>query len=147
MLPGEFPGSIKEGYRNGGRIDSSRFRTFVSIELGVSPEDMETIVLGGHGDLMVPLPRFTTVKGIPITVLDQRTMMRSFTGRGMEVLRSLVFLRQAALIMRRCLGSCQMVKSIIFDERRVFPALRTLAVSMEYRSFCRCSCYAREKWR
>lgn len=51
----------------GGVLDSARFRTFVAWETGVSPQDVEALVLGGHGDLMVPMPRFTTVKGVPIT--------------------------------------------------------------------------------
>ena len=53
----------------GGILDSARFRTFVAWELGVSPQDVEALVLGGHGDLMVPMPRFTTVKGVSITEL------------------------------------------------------------------------------
>src|SRR5690606_28865725 len=50
-----------------GVLDSARFRTFVAMELGVSVEDVQALVLGGHGDTMVPLPRYTTVGGIPIT--------------------------------------------------------------------------------
>lgn len=53
----------------GGVLDSARFRTFISMELRVSPEDIETMVLGGHGDLMVPLPRFTSVRGVPLPEL------------------------------------------------------------------------------
>jgi malate dehydrogenase len=50
----------------GGILDSARFRTFVAWEMGVSPQDVEALVLGGHGDLMVPMPRFTTVKGVSL---------------------------------------------------------------------------------
>ncbi|MDO8747376.1 MAG: malate dehydrogenase, partial [Thermodesulfovibrionales bacterium] len=59
--------SCKRVIGMGGILDAARLRTFLSWELNVSPEDIETIVLGGHGDQMVPLPRFTTVKGIAIT--------------------------------------------------------------------------------
>ncbi|RIK37472.1 MAG: malate dehydrogenase, partial [Chloroflexi bacterium] len=52
-----------------GVLDSARFRTFIAMELSVSVEDVQALVLGGHGDTMVPLPRFTTVAGIPITEL------------------------------------------------------------------------------
>ena len=52
-----------------GVLDSARFRTFISMELGVSVEDITATVLGGHGDSMVPLPRYSTVSGIPITAL------------------------------------------------------------------------------
>ena len=52
-----------------GVLDSARFRTFIAMELGVSVEDTHAFVLGGHGDTMVPLPRYSTVAGIPITEL------------------------------------------------------------------------------
>jgi len=53
----------------GGVLDSARFRTFIAMELGVSVENTHAFVLGGHGDTMVPLPRYSTVAGIPITEL------------------------------------------------------------------------------
>ena len=52
-----------------GILDSARFRAFIAMELGVSGADVQAMVLGGHGDSMVPLPRYTTVGGIPITEL------------------------------------------------------------------------------
>ena len=52
-----------------GILDSTRFRAFIAMELGVSGADVQAMVLGGHGDSMVPLPRYTTVGGIPITEL------------------------------------------------------------------------------
>jgi len=51
----------------GGVLDAARFRAFLAWELNVSPEDIETMLLGGHGDQMVPMPRFSTIKGVPIT--------------------------------------------------------------------------------
>lgn len=60
-----------------GILDSARFQTFVAMELGVSVKDVSALVLGGHGDLMVPLPRYSTVEGIPITeLLDAATIER-----------------------------------------------------------------------
>ena len=53
----------------GGVLDSARFATFISIELGVSADSINAFVLGGHGDQMVPVPRYTTVAGIPVTEL------------------------------------------------------------------------------
>jgi malate dehydrogenase len=64
-----------------GVLDSARFRTFIAMELGVSVEDTHAFVLGGHGDTMVPLPRYSTVAGIPITELLPPGSPRSSTGR------------------------------------------------------------------
>src|SRR5262249_10563828 len=51
----------------GGILDSSRYRTFIAMEAGVSVEDVQAMLMGGHGDEMVPLPRYTTISGIPVT--------------------------------------------------------------------------------
>lgn len=106
----------------GGVLDASRFRTFLAFELGVSPEDIETLVLGGHGDLMVPLPRHTTVKGIPVQdLLDQRRIEalidRTRTG-GVEIVS---LLKTGSAYYAPAASVFQMVKSILFDERRVLP--------------------------
>jgi malate dehydrogenase len=106
----------------GGVLDASRFRTFLAFELGVSPEDIETLVLGGHGDLMVPLPRHTTVKGIPVQdLLDQRRIEalidRTRTG-GAEIVS---LLKTGSAYYAPAASVFQMVKSILFDERRVLP--------------------------
>ena len=63
-----------------GVLDSARFRTFIAEELGVSVEDTHAFVLGGHGDTMVPLPRYSTVAGVPITELLQRRARRGPRG-------------------------------------------------------------------
>ena len=106
----------------GGVLDSSRLRTFISMELGVSAEDVEAIVLGGHGDQMVPMPRFTTVRGIPVTELLDKTrideiMQRTRNG-GAEIVG---LLKTGSAYYAPAAASCQMVKSIILDERRVLP--------------------------
>ncbi len=106
----------------GGVLDASRFRTFLGFELGVSPEDIETLVLGGHGDLMVPLPRHTTVKGIPVQdLLDQRRIEalidRTRTG-GAEIVS---LLKTGSAYYAPAASVFQMVKSILFDEHRVLP--------------------------
>jgi malate dehydrogenase len=114
--------SSKKVIGMGGVLDSSRLRTFVSMELGVSPEDVEAIVLGGHGDQMVPLPRFTTVKGIPITELLSKNkideiMQRTKNG-GAEIVS---LLKTGSAYYAPAAASCQMVKSILFDEKRLLP--------------------------
>ncbi len=106
----------------GGVLDSSRLRTFVSMELGVSPEDVEAIVLGGHGDQMVPMPRFTTVKGIPITELLSKNKIDEIMHRtkngGAEIVS---LLKTGSAYYAPAAASCQMVKSILFDEKRLLP--------------------------
>src|SRR2546430_10487140 len=72
-----------------GLLDSARFRTFIAQELGVSVENVTAFVLGGHGDTMVPLPRYSTVAGIPITELLPRekidALVRRTAGGGAEI--------------------------------------------------------------
>jgi malate dehydrogenase len=106
----------------GGVLDSARFRTFVSMELGVSPEDVEALVLGGHGDQMVPMPRFTTVKGIPITeLLDsssiERLIERTRNG-GAEIVS---LLKTGSAYYAPAAAAVQMAKAILHDERRQLP--------------------------
>jgi len=114
--------STKKVIGMGGVLDSSRLRTFISMELGVSPEDVEAIVLGGHGDQMVPLPRFTTVKGIPITELLDKDRIDAIMHRtkngGAEIVG---LLKTGSAYYAPAAASCQMVKSIVLDERRTLP--------------------------
>jgi len=106
----------------GGVLDSARFRTFVAMELGVSFQDVEALVLGGHGDQMVPMPRFTTVKGIPITeLLDvdaiNRLIERTRSG-GAQIVS---LLKTGSAYYAPAASAVQMVKSILFDEKRLLP--------------------------
>lgn len=106
----------------GGILDSARFRTFISLELNVSPEDIEALVLGGHGDFMVPLPRYTTVKGIPITKLLSEDKIRSIIERtrhgGAEIVS---LLKSGSAYYAPAASTSQMIKTIINDERRMLP--------------------------
>jgi len=114
--------STKKVIGMGGVLDSSRLRTFISMELGVSPEDVEAIVLGGHGDQMVPLPRFTTVKGIPITELLDKDRIDAIIHRtkngGAEIVG---LLKTGSAYYAPAAASCQMAKSMVLDERRTLP--------------------------
>jgi malate dehydrogenase len=114
------PGSRVVGM--GGVLDSSRFRTFISMELGVSPHDIETMVLGGHGDLMVPLPRCTTVKGIPVAALLGSEKISDLINRtrngGAEIVS---LLKTGSAFYAPAASVCQMVKAILLDEKRVLP--------------------------
>lgn len=106
----------------GGILDSARFRTFVAFELGVSPEDVEALVLGGHGDQMVPMPRFTTVKGIPITRLLTKEKIESLINRtrhgGAEIVS---LLKTGSAYYAPAASTYLMIKAILLDEKRMLP--------------------------
>lgn len=114
--------SCKRVMGMGGILDSARFRTFISRELGVSPEDIEALVLGGHGDQMVPMPRFTTVKGVPITELLKRKNIEALIKRtrngGAEIVS---LLKAGSAYYAPAAAVFQMVKSILLDEKRILP--------------------------
>ncbi len=106
----------------GGVLDSARFRTFISLELGISPSDIEALVMGGHGDQMVPMPRFTTVKGVPITEILSAEKIGSLIERtrngGAEIV---AFLKTGSAYYAPAAAIYQMVKAILFDEKRILP--------------------------
>jgi malate dehydrogenase len=106
----------------GGVLDSARFRTFVAWEAGVSVADVEALVLGGHGDQMVPMPRYTTVKGVPITELfpEDRTqaLIERTKGGGAEIV---AHLKTGSAFYAPAASTYEMVKSILLDEKRLLP--------------------------
>ncbi len=106
----------------GGILDASRFRSFLSLELKVSPEDVEALVLGGHGDDMVPLPRFTTAKGISVTELLPKKKIEALIERtrkgGAEIVS---LLKSGSAYYAPAASAFQMVKSILMDEKRLLP--------------------------
>ncbi len=106
----------------GGILDAARLSAFAAWELNVSPEDIESFVLGGHGDDMVPLSRFTTVKGIPITEILPRKKINSLIERtrkgGAEIVS---LLKTGSAYYAPAASTFQMVKSILLDEKRMLP--------------------------
>lgn len=106
----------------GGILDSARFRTFVAWELGIAPEDVEALVMGGHGDQMVPMPRFTTAKGISITHLMNQDRINKLIERtkngGAEIVG---LLKTGSAFYAPAASTFQMVKSVILDEKRLLP--------------------------
>jgi len=106
-----------------GVLDSARFRTFVAMELGVSARDVHAMVLGGHGDSMVPLPRFSTVSGIPVTELLPRERIEAIVQRtrngGAEIVE---LLKQGSAFYAPSASAACMVESIVRDQKRVLPA-------------------------
>ncbi|TAK01120.1 MAG: malate dehydrogenase [Candidatus Manganitrophaceae bacterium] len=105
-----------------GVLDSARFRAFISMELGVSVENVHAFVLGGHGDSMVPLPRYTTVAGVPLTELLSKERLDALIQRtrdgGAEIVRlfktgSAFYAPSAAIV--------EMAEAILKDKKKILP--------------------------
>lgn len=105
-----------------GVLDTARFRTFLAQELGVSVEDVVTLVLGGHGDTMVPLVRHTSVGGIPVTELlsadEIEALVKRTAGGGAEIVK---YLKTGSAFYAPAAAVVQMVEAILFDRKRVLP--------------------------
>ena len=110
-----------------GVLDSARFRAFISMELNVSVEDISATVLGGHGDSMVPLPRYSTVSGIPITALMKPDRIESLVQRtrdgGAEIVN---LLKTGSAFYAPGASVVQMVESILKDKKRILPCAALL---------------------
>jgi malate dehydrogenase len=101
----------------------ARFQTFIAMELGVSILDVTAIVLGGHGDLMVPLPRYSTVNGIPITELLEPGVIDRIVERTRNGGAEIVNLMQAgSAFYAPASSACLMVESILANRARIVPA-------------------------
>ena len=105
-----------------GVLDSARFRTFIAAELGVSVENVHALVMGGHGDTMVPLPRFSTVAGVPITELMNgdtigRLAQRTRDG-GAEIV---ALLKTGSAYYAPSSAVVEMVDSILLDRKKILP--------------------------
>jgi malate dehydrogenase len=105
-----------------GVLDTARYRTFIAMELGVSVEDINALLLGGHGDSMVPLPRYTSVAGIPLTELLSQEKIDAIVKRtqngGIEIVN---FLKTGSAYYAPSSAAVQMVESIVKDKKRVLP--------------------------
>jgi malate dehydrogenase len=105
-----------------GVLDSARFRTFIAMELGVSVADTHAFVLGGHGDTMVPLPRYSTVAGIPITELMSAERVQALVDRtangGAEIVG---LLKTGSAFYAPAASTFEMVEAILLDRKRVLP--------------------------
>jgi malate dehydrogenase len=105
-----------------GVLDSARFRAFIAMELKVSVENIHAFVLGGHGDTMVPLPRYSTVSGIPITELLSKEKIDALVKRtangGAEIVG---LLKTGSAFYAPAAGAFEMVEAILLDRKRVLP--------------------------
>ena len=105
-----------------GILDSARFRTFIARELGVSVENVTAFVLGGHGDSMVPLPRYSTVAGIPITELLPKATIDALVQRtangGAEIVG---LLKTGSAYYAPAAATVEMVEAILKDKKKILP--------------------------
>lgn len=104
-----------------GILDTARYRAFLATELNVSPKDIQAMLLGGHGDTMVPLPRYTTVAGIPVTELIAKDKLHAILERTKVGGGELVKLMGTSAWYAPGSAAAQMVEAIVKDQRRVFP--------------------------
>jgi malate dehydrogenase len=105
-----------------GVLDSARFRTFIAMELGVSVENVTAFVLGGHGDTMVPLPRYSTVAGVPITELMEKSTIDRLVQRtrdgGAEIVK---YLKTGSAYYAPSAAVAEMVEAILKDKKKIMP--------------------------
>lgn len=110
-----------------GVLDSARFRAFVALELGVSVQNVDAYVLGAHGDQMVPLPRYTTVAGVPLTELLPKEKIDALVKRtrdgGAEVVN---LLKTGSAFYAPSAAVAEMVDAILFDKKKVLPCIAYL---------------------
>src|SRR2546429_8383370 len=103
-----------------GVLDSARFRTFIARELNVSVENVTACVLGGHGDTMVPLPRYSTVAGIPITELIEKSRLEALVQRtrdgGAEIVK---YLKTGSAYYAPSAATTEMVEAILKDKKKI----------------------------
>lgn len=105
-----------------GVLDTARYRTFLAMELGVSVEDISALLMGGHGDTMVPLPSCTTVGGIPVTQLIEPARLEEIVDRtrkgGAEIVE---LLKTGSAYYAPAAATAQMVEAIVRDKKRLIP--------------------------
>ncbi len=105
-----------------GVLDSARYRTFIAMEAGVSVEDVQAMLMGGHGDEMVPLPRFSTIGGIPVTEFITADKLEAIVQRtrkgGGEIVN---LLKTGSAYYAPAAATAQMVEAVLRDKKRVIP--------------------------
>jgi malate dehydrogenase len=104
-----------------GILDTARYRAFLAEELNVSPQDIQAVLMGGHGDTMVPLPRYTTVGGIPVTEMIDADKLDAIVERTKKGGGEIVNLLGTSAWYAPGAAAAQMVEAIVRDQRRVFP--------------------------
>lgn len=104
-----------------GILDTARYRAFLATELNCNPKDIQAILMGGHGDTMVPLPRYTTVSGIPVTELISEDKLNAIVERTKKGGGEIVNLLGTSAWYAPGASAAQMVEAIVRDQKRIFP--------------------------
>ncbi|MFN0190220.1 MAG: malate dehydrogenase [Bacteroidia bacterium] len=104
-----------------GILDTARYRAFLAEALDCSPKDIQAVLMGGHGDTMVPLPRYTTVAGIPVTELIDADKLEAIVQRTKSGGGELVNLMGTSAWYAPGAAAAQMVEAIVRDQKRIFP--------------------------
>ncbi len=113
--------SSKKVFGMAGILDTARYRAFLAEELNCSPKDIQAVLMGGHGDTMVPLPRYTTVAGIPVTDLISKDKLDAIIERTKKGGGEIVNLLGTSAWYAPGAAAAQMVEAIIRDQKRIFP--------------------------
>ncbi|MEM6632193.1 MAG: malate dehydrogenase [Bacteroidota bacterium] len=119
FLTAKFPANQVMGMA--GILDTARYRSFISLELNVSPKDIQAVLMGGHGDTMVPLPRYTTVSGIPVTEFIEMERLNEIIHRTKKGGGEIVNLLGTSGWYAPGAAAAQMVEAILKDSKRIFP--------------------------
>lgn len=104
-----------------GILDTARFKAFIATALKCSPKDIQTLILGGHGDTMVPLPRYTTISGIPVKQLIDNDTLDAIVDRTRKGGGELVKLMGTSAWYAPGAAAAQMAEAIVKDQNRIFP--------------------------
>jgi malate dehydrogenase len=119
-----------------GILDTARYRAFLSLELNVSVRDIQAVLMGGHGDTMVPLPRYTTVSGIPVSELIAQDKLDAIIKRAQNGGGELVQLMGTSAWYAPGAAAAQMVSAIVRDEQRIFPCCAWLTGQYGINDLC-----------
>ena len=111
----------KKVFGMAGILDTARYRAFLAEALNCSPKDIQAILMGGHGDTMVPLPRYTTVSGIPVTELIAADKLEAIVQRTKVGGGELVNLMGTSAWYAPGAAAAQMVEAIVRDQKRIYP--------------------------
>ena len=111
----------KKVFGMAGVLDTARYRAFLAEELNVSPKDIQAVLMGGHGDTMVPLPRYTTVGGIPVTELIEGSKLNEIIERAKFGGGEMVKLLGTSAWYAPGAAAAQMVEAVVRDQKRIFP--------------------------
>lgn len=109
-----------------GILDTARYRAFLATEIGCSPKDIQAVLMGGHGDTMVPLPRYTTVSGIPVTELVAEDKLNAIVERTKKGGGELVNLMGTSAWYAPGAAAAQMAEAIVRDQKRIYPVCALL---------------------